>query len=183
MAASCPFRVDGLLSTNSKFLSTRWPIEIVTNVSDHGCNGPEKTGNPGRVRNGCSCRRNVAHSTFDTRNLCDALVGDSSVLYIAETRLSYLCDVYVPASSGLFGFVRLEQPVFWTFVAFNQNWLLRPPGNRDIGKCSLTLVHVILIWTWTKFGWTKIGQNLGGQKSDKIWIRGRKKLDSRVGQI
>ena len=73
--------------------------EIVTSVSDHGCNGPEKTDNPGRALDACSCQRNVAQSTFDTRTLCDALVVDNSLLDIFETHLSHLCDVRVPASS------------------------------------------------------------------------------------
>src|SRR5213592_3754477 len=96
----------------------RLPIEIVTNVSDHGCNVPGKTDNPGRALDVCSCRRNVDQSTFDTRTLCGALVGNNSLVYICEAHLSHLCDVCVSAFSWISGFVPLEQRVFWIFMAF-----------------------------------------------------------------
>ena len=113
----------------------RLPTEIVTNVSDHGCNGPEKTDNPGRALDACSCQRNVAQSTFDTRTLCDALVVDNSLLDIFETHLSHLCDVRVPASSWLSDFVPSEQRVFWmTVVAFSRFEETTQWYDRGLGK-------------------------------------------------
>ena len=131
----------------------RLPIEIVTNVSDHGCNGPGKTDNPGRTLDVCSCRRNVDQSTFDTRTLCGALVGNNSLVYICKAHLSHLCDVCVSAFSWISGFVPLEQRVFWMFVAFCE-------GSLFGCNCQFSLRQYVN----TKFVVFKFGFKLGPLK-------------------
>ena len=108
------------------------------------------------------------------------LSGTVSVLYIAETRLSYLCDVCVPASSGLFEFVPLEN----SNQSSGRSWHFTKIGFSDPRKSghwqifpnpSLCHLDLDMDKIWADKIWAD-------KNRTKIWIWA-KNLDSRVGQI